>query len=144
MTGRADAESAARLGGGRAAGRAVLPEGWVEAATKTQIPTGYPGIAYGYMWWINPDGSYQASGIYGQSILIVPAERFVVVINAAWPNPGTPSSTPHARRLLRPSGRRPGRLQGDEGSPTDLRTGALIGGSAASKSIRCQCSVGVG
>jgi len=69
-------------------GHGVLPAGWVEAATKTQIPTGYPAISYGYMWWINPDGSYQASGIYGQSILIVPAEHLVVVINAAWPNPG--------------------------------------------------------
>jgi CubicO group peptidase (beta-lactamase class C family) len=76
------------LGGGRAGGRAVVPEGWIEAATRTEIKTGYPGINYGYMWWISADGSYQANGIFGQVIDVVPAEDLVIVINAAWPKPG--------------------------------------------------------
>ncbi len=73
------------LGGGREGG---LPDGWVADATRTQIATGYPNTNYGYMWWINADGSYQAVGIYGQLIEVIPAEDLVIVINAAWPKPG--------------------------------------------------------
>jgi CubicO group peptidase (beta-lactamase class C family) len=78
------------LGGGQAGGRAVLPDGWVAAATRTQVATGAPGGGgYGYLWWTNPDGSYQAVGIFGQLIQVVPAEDLVIVINAAWPSTGT-------------------------------------------------------
>jgi CubicO group peptidase (beta-lactamase class C family) len=76
------------LGGGEAEGRAVLPEGWAETATSTQMVTGYPGLNYGYMWWTRPDGSYQALGIFGQLLQVIRSERLVIVINSAWPKPG--------------------------------------------------------
>jgi CubicO group peptidase (beta-lactamase class C family) len=77
------------LGGGQDGdARGVLPDGWVADATHTRIVTGYPNTSYGYMWWINADGSYQAVGIYGQLIQVIPAEDLVIVINAAWPKPG--------------------------------------------------------
>lgn len=66
----------------------ALPPGWIADATRTEIATGYPGANYGYMWWVNADGSYQAVGIYGQLIQVIPAEDLVIVINAAWPAPG--------------------------------------------------------
>jgi CubicO group peptidase (beta-lactamase class C family) len=31
------------------------------------------------------DGVYYASGIFGQSITVIPDERLVIVINSAWP-----------------------------------------------------------
>ncbi len=69
------------LDGGVAGGRPVLPDGWVGEATKAQIANGLGG--YGYFWWIDPE-AFQAEGIYGQSILVYPKDRLVVVINSAW------------------------------------------------------------
>ena len=41
------------LDGGMAAGKPVLPDGWVQEATKVQIANGLTG--YGYFWWIGPE-----------------------------------------------------------------------------------------
>ena len=69
------------LDGGMAGGKPVLPQGWVGEATKVQIANGLTG--YGYFWWIGPE-AFEAEGIYGQSILVYPKDRLVVVINSAW------------------------------------------------------------
>ena len=74
------------LDGGRAGGTRVLPEGWVEAATRRQVtfpPSGEPDKGYGYFWWIH-DGAYVAEGIFGQEIFVFPKDRVVVAINSAW------------------------------------------------------------
>ncbi len=71
------------LEGGMADGQAVLPEGWVAEATSAQIDNGAAG--YGYFWWINESGAYQASGIFGQSITTYRDDGLVIVINSAWP-----------------------------------------------------------
>ncbi len=73
------------LGGGRAGGRAVLPKGWIEAATHKRVETGQPGGGYGYQWWTRDDGSVEAQGIFGQAIHIDPRRRLVVVVSSAWP-----------------------------------------------------------
>lgn len=71
------------LEGGMAGGQAVLPEGWVAQATTAQIANGASG--YGYFWWMNPSGAYQASGIFGQSITTYREDGLVIVMNSAWP-----------------------------------------------------------
>lgn len=71
--------------GGKAGGRDVLPDGWVKAASTAQTRTGYPGLGYGYFWWIHDDGTYEAEGIFGQSIFLDPADDLVIVTNSAWP-----------------------------------------------------------
>jgi CubicO group peptidase (beta-lactamase class C family) len=74
------------LDGGVARGRQVLPTGWVAQATSPRITYGFRDAAlYGYFWWVGQDGAYDASGIFGQSITVVPDERLVIVINSAWP-----------------------------------------------------------
>lgn len=73
------------LDGGMARGKPVLPDGWVAAATSTQITNGIP-TGYGYFWWMRPYGSYQAVGIFGQSIDTFREDRIIVVTNAAWPS----------------------------------------------------------
>jgi CubicO group peptidase (beta-lactamase class C family) len=40
---------------------------------------------YGYYWWLHPDGSYFASGAFGQQIEIDPAEKIVIAIQSYWP-----------------------------------------------------------
>jgi CubicO group peptidase (beta-lactamase class C family) len=74
------------LDGGVAQDRKTLPDDWIAQATKAQITNGAPPAGYGYFWWLGPGGAYQASGIFGQSISVIPDERLVIVINSAWPS----------------------------------------------------------
>ena len=71
------------LENGKAGDQQVLPDGWVAEATSAQIDNGASG--YGYFWWMNPSGAYQASGIFGQSITTYREDGLVIVINSAWP-----------------------------------------------------------
>jgi CubicO group peptidase (beta-lactamase class C family) len=73
------------LDGGIARGRQVLPTGWIAQATSPQAANGAPSPGYGYFWWLGQDGAYYASGIFGQSITVIPDERLVIVVNSAWP-----------------------------------------------------------
>lgn len=71
------------LGGGKAGGVQVLPEGWTSEATVNQVPEGSQSL-YGYFWWPHPDGSsYEARGIFGQGIGIYPEQHVVIAINSA-------------------------------------------------------------
>jgi CubicO group peptidase (beta-lactamase class C family) len=73
-------------GGGVADGKQIVPAGWVADATRREIDNGAPAPAgYGYFWWIRPNGSYEAVGIFGQSITTFPKEHLIIVQNAAWP-----------------------------------------------------------
>lgn len=72
------------LGGGRAHGRNVLPDGWIQAATHKQVETGEPGGGYGYQWWTRDDGTVDARGIFGQAIHIDPKRKLVIVVSSAW------------------------------------------------------------
>ena len=72
------------LEGGRINGESILPDGWLQAATHSQVQL-WPGGGYGYQWWIINGNTFEALGIYGQMIHIDPARRLVVVINSAWP-----------------------------------------------------------
>jgi CubicO group peptidase (beta-lactamase class C family) len=74
------------LDGGVARGQKVLPDGWIHQATTAQIFNGAPPAGYGYFWWLGQGGPYQASGIFGQSIAVIPDERLVIVVNSAWPS----------------------------------------------------------
>ncbi|PKP91854.1 MAG: serine hydrolase [Alphaproteobacteria bacterium HGW-Alphaproteobacteria-16] len=64
-------------------GKGIVPDGWFADATKEQIS--FPGGGYGYQWWTLPGGNYAAQGIFGQMILIDPANKLVMVTSAAWP-----------------------------------------------------------
>jgi CubicO group peptidase (beta-lactamase class C family) len=71
--------------GGRVGDVEVLPKGWVAAASSKQTRSDTELLSYGYFWWVHPDGAYEAIGVFGQSILIVPHEKLVIVTNSAWP-----------------------------------------------------------
>jgi CubicO group peptidase (beta-lactamase class C family) len=73
------------LDGGRIDGRAIVPDGWFEAATRRQTATAYADWGYGYQWWTTDGSRFAAIGIHGQLIYIDPARRLVVAINSAWP-----------------------------------------------------------
>lgn len=67
-------------------GKGVVPDGWFADATKAWSPLPGPGgRGYGYQWWTNGDGSFQAQGIFGQLIHIDPARKLIVAMSSAWP-----------------------------------------------------------
>jgi CubicO group peptidase (beta-lactamase class C family) len=71
--------------GARIDGASILPEGWVADATRSHIHTDWGDVGYGYQWWVNPDGSYRAIGIFGQMIFLDAGTDVVIVTNSAWP-----------------------------------------------------------
>lgn len=69
-------------------GRRVLPAGWIAQSTRVQIANGRaPPQGYGYFWWITGADRFQASGIFGQMIMVYPKDRVVVVVNSQWAKP---------------------------------------------------------
>jgi CubicO group peptidase (beta-lactamase class C family) len=88
------------LEGGRAGGRAVVPDGWVAAATTRQADIGRPGSGYGYQWWTSDDGTYAARGIFGQLIHVDAARRLVIVTSSAWPVASGPEMSQRRARLI--------------------------------------------
>jgi CubicO group peptidase (beta-lactamase class C family) len=74
------------LDGARIEGQPIVPDGWLEAATRKQVDIGQPGGGYGYQWWTRDNGSFNAYGVHGQQIHIDPARRLVIAINSAAPD----------------------------------------------------------
>ncbi len=60
-------------------GTQVLPEGWMKESTTPS--KGNPG--YGYFWWLGADGTFRASGIFGQAIYVNPKENVVIALHSA-------------------------------------------------------------
>lgn len=71
------------LNNGRLAdGTPVLPKDWMAASTTPSKGYQY----YGYQWWLPGDGSYRASGIFGQGIYVVPQANVVIALHSARPH----------------------------------------------------------
>lgn len=75
------------LEGGLAGGKQVFPRWWIAKATSKQAEIGDPNFGYGYQWWTEKDGSYDALGIFGQMIHVDPKHRLVIVTLSNWPKP---------------------------------------------------------
>lgn len=77
---------------GRLEGRAIVPDGWFDAAGVAHV-IGDKTVDYGYMWWIPPQtnslqtGAFEAEGIFGQFLYINPRERLVIVVLSARSKP---------------------------------------------------------
>lgn len=78
------------LGGGKAGGKDVLPDGWLAQATVKQADIAFPGRGYGFQWWTNDDGSFAAQGIFGQGIFVDPKRKLVIASNGNWPTATDP------------------------------------------------------
>ena len=71
------------LNNGRLAdGTPVLPTDWMAESTTPSKAYEH----YGYLWWLPGDGSYRASGIFGQGIYVVPQANTVIALQSARPN----------------------------------------------------------
>jgi CubicO group peptidase (beta-lactamase class C family) len=64
-------------------GHGAVDPDWFTAASRSQVKTS-EGRGYGYGWWPQDDGSFAALGIFGQSILIDPSRKLVIVTLGSW------------------------------------------------------------
>jgi hypothetical protein len=78
-------------------GRRVLPEGWIERATRGLVLEDGSAVPwYGYFWWTKGsdasggDRAYSAEGIFGQYLYINPTHRIVI---AKWGAESKPLGT---------------------------------------------------
>lgn len=78
-------------------GHGALDKDWIAEATRAQVQAGQS--VYGYGWWPQKnasgsfDGSYAALGIFGQSMLISPSRRLVLVTLGDWSEATGPTHT---------------------------------------------------
>lgn len=70
------------LDGARIGETSIVPPGWLSEATRNQVDA-QGGSGYGYQWWPRGDGTFEARGIFGQTLHIDPVRRLVVAINSA-------------------------------------------------------------
>ena len=78
------------LNSGRAGGKQVVSERWIEESLKPRTRSRWSGREYGYGWWIDMLGDrmvYFAWGHGGQFIFLVPTLKLVVVTTSI-PSPG--------------------------------------------------------
>lgn len=80
-------------------GTRIVNDEWLALATHSQVATGAAGSGYGYQWWTRDEGTFEARGIYGQTLHIDPARQLVIVMNSATERPTSPESG-RARRMF--------------------------------------------
>ncbi len=66
----------------------LLPESWIEEATKAQVKNGSNPESdweqgYGYQFWRCRHGAYRADGAFGQFCVVLPDQQAVIAITAA-------------------------------------------------------------
>jgi CubicO group peptidase (beta-lactamase class C family) len=77
---------------GRWQGKQILPEDWVEEATKYQIANGDDPYrrdwtqGYGYQFWRGRHGVYRGDGVFGQFCIVMPEQDAVLAITGGMDN----------------------------------------------------------
>ena len=59
----------------------VLPDRWMEDSTTPSPAAPF----YGYLWWLYPNGTFAAQGIFRQQILVDPAHNIVIAAHSNAP-----------------------------------------------------------
>lgn len=91
------------LNHGKWQGRQILPEGWVELASKKHIDNsnGNPDInnewhqGYGYQFWRTRGGRYRGDGAFGQICMVSEEQDMVVAVTAGIEDMGSEMELMH-------------------------------------------------
>jgi CubicO group peptidase (beta-lactamase class C family) len=75
------------LNGGVVDGERIVPDHWVREAGHPHRLRGGDLSPYGYMWWPDRVGAFQAVGIFGQHLYINPPQNIVIVALSAQTKP---------------------------------------------------------
>lgn len=70
----------------------VLPDQWMKDSTTPSPAAPF----YGYLWWLYPDGTFAAQGIFHQQIFVDPAHNIVI---AAHSNAPTATGSRYGKHL---------------------------------------------
>lgn len=74
----------------------LLPDNWMQRSVQ---PT--PDYEdYGYFWWLQGEGRFSASGIFGQHIHVNPDENLVIALQSFWPEATGAAYTTHRRAFI--------------------------------------------
>lgn len=75
---------------GRSAGRQIISEDWLRAATRAHVERTGGKDRYGYFWWVSAElpGLFEAVGRGGQRITVWPAKELVLVYTGGGFEPG--------------------------------------------------------
>ncbi len=68
--------------GGRFAGAQVVPQSWIAASTTPRTRSPWPGLSYGYGWFLSPSGYVLARGYGGQIIAAHQSRNLAVAITS--------------------------------------------------------------
>lgn len=79
----------------------TLPADWMRQSSRPLADIGVPGRGYGRMWWTFEDGTYQARGIFGQTLHVDPQRDLIVVILSAWPQATSDAASVARAGLIR-------------------------------------------
>lgn len=61
-------------------GNQIISKEWVKESTRTHLKSNmFSGRDYGYLWWMNNNEGFSASGSGGQTIHVLPHQNMVVV-----------------------------------------------------------------
>ncbi len=97
-------------------GRQIIDAAWVDESTRYHSDaTLYSSDGYGYMWWVSrnfnkfphypgvalPEGTYSARGAGGHEVLIIPAQRLVIVHRVNTDVRGTAVSSAQFGKLVK-------------------------------------------
>jgi CubicO group peptidase (beta-lactamase class C family) len=72
------------MDGAQIDGAPIVPNDWVEMATSKQANIGAEVEGYGFQWWTQSEGAYDAKGIFGQGIFIDPTRQLIIASNSNW------------------------------------------------------------
>lgn len=72
------------MDGAQIDGVPIVPNDWVEMATSKRANIGAEVEGYGFQWWTQREGAYDAKGIFGQGIFIDPARQLIIASNSNW------------------------------------------------------------
>ncbi len=82
--------------GVNAQGDELLPEGWMQQSLEPAPSFG----GYGYFWWLQDDGRYAATGIFGQHIHINPEENLIIAMHGKWDRATGSDLSAHRRAFI--------------------------------------------
>ncbi|MDF2651523.1 MAG: 6-aminohexanoate-dimer hydrolase [Paenibacillus sp.] len=73
-------------------GNQIISKDWVKESTKTHVKSNmFSGRDYGYLWWMNNNDGFSASGSGGQTINVLPHQNMVVVTTGSTTDSNLPT-----------------------------------------------------
>lgn len=74
----------------------LLPESWMERSVTPSAVN----EEYGYLWWLQDEGVFNGSGIFGQYLYINQEEKLIIAMQSKWKEATGPEYTDHRASFI--------------------------------------------